>query len=314
MYLHIFITFVPNSKVGHHKNKVIMSRTIVKTTTGYVAPLGEDLVVRRLVANQEIRHVNPFIFLDHFGPSEYAPQRMKKSTGTGAHPHRGFITFTYILNGEFEHRDSIGNHSIVSDGGGQWMVAGSGIVHDEKPSDHFMETGGILEGFQLWINLPAQYKGLTPQYLPLHATDVPEVKLDKDSGTLRVLIGNYLDVASKVPTYHPHHVYDVVLLPGKQANIKVDPNHEGFAFISRGSAKVAGTTLTGSVVGLLSKQGDTISIENTTSDIQHVMLFMAEPLHEPMASYGPFVMNTNAEIQMAVNDYHAGKYGEIQYV
>ena len=104
------------------------------------------------------------------------------------------------------------------------------------------------------------------------------------------------------------------MLPGKQATVTVDHNHEGFAFLSRGSAEVAGTHLQGSVVGLFNNQGDTITIENTTNEIQHVMLFMAEPLHEPMASYGPFVMNTNAEIQMAINDYHAGKYGDIQYV
>lgn len=288
------------------------SRNIIKTTQGNVVPLTPNMNVRRVLPSNEIRYVNPFVFLDHMGPVVQKPSEVFKRRGTGAHPHRGFITFTYLLSGEVEHFDSQGNHGIVGEGGAQWMLAGSGIVHDEGPSEAFTKKGGKMQGLQLWINLPSKFKEMAPDYMPLPSDMVPEVKLG-DNNKLRVLIGEYEDKKSSIPVFSPMFIYHIVLEANTKADISIPSGFDSFVYLPEGQVHVGGKLVEKTTLALLDKSSDFVSLENTSNQKQDIMLYGAEPLNEPIVAHGPFVMNSMEEIYTANEDFHNGKYGEIHY-
>lgn len=268
------------------------------------------MTVRRLLPSTEIHDVNPFVFLDHMGPmtQQPAPQLMG---GTGAHPHRGFITFTYLFSGEVEHSDSRGHRGTVGAGGVQWMLAGSGIIHDEKPSAAFQRTGGVLHGLQLWINVPASHKNDTPLYKPLSANEVPETDLPDNAGRLRVLLGEYNDLVAPIPTFSPMAVYHIKLLPNAAVNIPIPASQRACVFIPSGRLQIGSASLTNTELGLLDQSAEAVTLQNRQDTVQDVVLYRAEPIAEPMVAQGPFVMNTDAEIKQAYSDFNAGKYGVI---
>lgn len=283
---------------------------ITNTSTGHLAPIGPDLTVRRLMPVIGLKQVGPFVFLDHMGPMVQPPG--EQTLGTGSHPHRGFITFTYLFDGELEHYDSRGHHGIVAGGGAQWMKAASGIVHDEGPSAQMMQRGGLLHGVQLWINLPAANKGDTPEYMPLTADKVPVATLPGDEGTIRVLIGRYKGLQSPIPTYSPMLAYHVQAAPGATLSIPLPAQYQVGLFIPGGTIEADFQTLSGPILVVLEGEG-AIQFTNKNATIQDVLLLAGMPLGEPVMMRGPFVMNDTKGIDDAYNDYNAGKYGTINY-
>lgn len=284
-------------------------KSVIKKTHGHLAPLGPDMKVRRVMPTYDVDHVDPFVFLDHMGPVVQKPG--SKSGGTGAHPHKGFCTFTYLLSGEVEHRDSRGHYGVVGPGGVQWMMAASGIVHDEKPSAAFLERGGLLHGFQLWINLPAEQKRAAPQYMPLQTEEIPEVAIG--ASTLRVLIGQFQGKASPIPTYSPMLVYHLRLAAGDEVTIPIDPHFGMAAYVPQHSLTSNGETLADAELGVYGHNGEELHFKNDSDVAVDVLIMGGEPIAEPIIAQGPFVMNTEMEIKAAYQEYMAGAFGEIEY-
>jgi redox-sensitive bicupin YhaK (pirin superfamily) len=286
-----------------------MYKKIIEKTHGQLAPLGTDMKVRRVIPSHEVDDVNPFVFLDHMGPVVH--KSGSKSEGTGAHPHKGFCTFTYLLSGEVEHKDSRKHHGIVGAGGVQWMMAASGIVHDEKPTHTYLAKGGILHGFQLWINLPAKFKNEEPQYYPLQSKDIQEVKIEES--TVRVLIGSFKEATSPIPVFSPMFVYHIQLAGNSEISIPIDAAFNVFAYIPVGETVSNGEKLADAELALFGKDGEAVHFKNETENITDIMLFGGEPIPEPIIAHGPFVMNTEAEIKLAYHEYNIGKYGTIDF-
>jgi redox-sensitive bicupin YhaK (pirin superfamily) len=286
-----------------------MYKKVIEKTYGQLAPLGPDMKVRRVLPSHEVNDVNPFVFLDHMGPVVHKPS--SKSGGTGAHPHKGFCTFTYLLSGEVEHKDSRKHHGIVGAGGVQWMMAASGIVHDEKPTEAYLAKGGILHGFQLWINLPAKYKNAEPQYLPLQSKDIQEVKMGDSN--VRVLIGAFQAATSPIPVFSPMFIYHIQLAANDEISIPVDPSFNVFAYVPVGEVISNGEKMADAELDVFGREGDSIQFKNETKSVVDIMLFGGEPIPEPIVAHGPFVMNTEDEIRLAYHEQNTGKYGKIDF-
>jgi hypothetical protein len=289
-----------------------MNRTISRIVKAVEVPLTPTMIVKRVFPNQSFKNLDPFVFLDHFGPTYHRLGEGGFEKGTGAHPHRGFITFTYMFEGEMEHMDSRGNHSIVTAGGGQWMKAASGIMHDEKPSQAFLEKGGYIHGLQLWINLPAQLKNDTPQYQPLEKDIVPEIILP-DGSLLRVLIGKFGEAISPIPTYSPMSVFHLKIKPNSTIQLPVTEGWHLAAYIPSGAISIDNQLISTGELAVLNKIGDVLILTNNNTEIQNVMIYAGIPIGEPIITYGPFVMDTLEGVQRAYADFQTGKYGEINY-
>lgn len=275
-------------------------------------PLTPEMSVRRPFPGKALKHLDPFVFLDHFGPVIFRPGDRHFSEGTGPHPHRGFITFSYLLDGVMEHADSRGNHGIVGAGGAQWMKAASGILHDEKPSADFLARGGTLHGFQLWINLPASHKGDTPEYRELPANEVPEVLLP-GGAVLRVLIGVYGDAQSPIPTLSPMFNFHLRLPAGQETLVMVPAHWNLFAYLPQDEARFGpeSTPASGGELVIFDTGSDRLRVCNPGEDILDVMLYGGQPIGEPVLASGPFVMDTLPGVQAAYDDFYAGKYGTL---
>jgi redox-sensitive bicupin YhaK (pirin superfamily) len=289
-----------------------MSRKISRVVTAQVAPLTPTMSVKRVFPNQQLKNIDPFVFLDHFGPAFHQSGASAFEEGTGAHPHRGFITFTYLFEGEMEHKDSRGNRSLVAAGGVQWMKAASGIVHDEKPSKAFLDKGGVIHGLQLWINLPAKHKNDTPQYQPLLNEDVPEIR-SSEGNLVRVLIGNYHGQQSPIPTYSPMTVLHVQLAAKNHIELDFTEGWQVAAYLPTGTANLGAdfNAVKDSQVAVFEKTGGSVLLQNPNDMPQDIMIYAGQPIGEPIIAYGPFVMDTIAGVQTAYDDFYAGKYGEI---
>jgi hypothetical protein len=289
-----------------------MQRKIVRIVTAYETPLTPTMTVKRVFPNQSFKNIDPFVFLDHFGPTYHKTGASAFEEGTGAHPHRGFCTFTYLFEGNMEHKDSRGNHSIVEAGGVQWMKAGSGIVHDEKPSKVFLAEGGIMHGLQLWINLPARHKKDPPQYQPLPNDEVPEISFSNGS-LLRLLIGTYGGKTSPIPQYSPMSVCHLKIAPQAQLELSFTEGWHLAAYVPTGAVLlgIENQTVQAGQLAVMDKMGETLTIQNSHADWQDLMLYAGQPIGEPIITYGPFVMDTLAGVQEAYDDFYAGKYGDI---
>lgn len=285
-------------------------KRLIKQTKGYLTNVGPEIKVRRVLPSVEIREMNPFFFLDVMKPLHFEPNSAPEPEGTGAHPHRGFVTFTYLMSGEVEHRDSYGHKGVVSAGGGQWMKAGSGIIHDERPTSAFLQRGGIQQGFQLWINLPKAHKEDKPAYMPLLSEEIPELALD--GGLMRILIGSYGGQTSKIPTYTPMALYHIRLDAGQSIKLDIPHDWDTSVYIESGKLQFADTIIEGPKLGLLSTGGDFVA-ENLTDETADFFVFTGQRLEEPIAAHGPFVMNDEPGLVRAYNDFYAGKYGDIDY-
>lgn len=253
---------------------------------------GAGVTVHRSIGTQSLRHLDPFLMLDHFGsdnPNEYI-------AGFPAHPHRGFITFTYMLDGHMEHRDSMGNRGELDSGGVQWMKAASGVIHSEMPR----QVDGLLRGFQLWINLPAAEKMSDPAYQEFPANKIPEV--ETAGIKVRVLAGEYQGQTGVIKDLNTQVCYlDVRLEAQASFQLAVPKEHQGFIYVFEGNATSQSQVLPLHSLAVLG-QGDAVAVTAGESGVRFILV-MGKPLGEPIVQYGPFVMTTREEIGQAMADY-----------
>lgn len=290
-----------------------MKTKIRYATLGHRADIG-SMIIYRMVSNKYVETVGPFVFLDHIVPIQHSPDEDRKEVnGTGAHPHRGIATLTYLLKGEGDHNDSRGHHAIVRSGGAQWMKAGNGIIHDEVVNVDPETRDNITHGFQFWVNLPAKNKAEPPQYIPVQANEIAVKQLADNSGWLKVVAGEYEGLTSKIPAYLKQFIFHVHLEAGKSFTLETDKGQEYAALVALGTIVINDNeSETNELIGFEQEQG-TIKIQNKTTEPADIILFGGEPYTEPIVAAGPFVMNTEHEISQAYNDFYAGKYGEIKY-
>lgn len=289
-----------------------MKKQINLSTKGFRADIGH-LTIYRIIPNRYVNAVGPFVFLDHLAPTMHDINEQVKKDGTGAHPHRGIATLTYILNGEDEHFDSKGNYAKVNSGGIQWMKAGNGIIHDENLNVD-PTTGSLLtHGFQFWINLPSVNKAEAPDYMAIQSHEVPVKELEGNKGWLKVIVGSYDSLDSKIPNYSRQFIYHVYLKSGKDFTIETEDGLEYAVFLPENNAVINGSEFhAGEFVDFDRKEGS-IEIHNPSSTDIDLLLFGGEQYKEPIVAEGPFVMNSKAEITQAYRDFFNGKYGKIAY-
>jgi len=277
------------------------------STQGQRADIG-DLVIYRMLANRYADAVGSFVFLDHIVPRI---QTKINKEGTGAHPHRGIATLTYILNGEDEHFDSAGNYARVHSGGVQWMKAGNGIIHDETLNYDSQTDSKLVHALQFWINLPSNIKAEKPAYLAIQSDEVPQKRLPNDGGWIKVIVGNYEDLASKIPNYSEQFLYHIHVEAGKNFTISIDEKIEVAAFLPSKNTMLNDTEFQAGDFIEFDRNAGEIVIENKLQEATDIMLFGGESYTEPIVAEGPFVMNSSSEIAEAYRDFYAGKYGKV---
>jgi redox-sensitive bicupin YhaK (pirin superfamily) len=272
--------------------------------------VGDGFPVRTLFAyNAQGNDISPFLMLD-YGQGEFPPTEERR--GVGEHPHRGFETVTIVYEGSVEHRDSGGGGGAITRGDVQWMTAASGVVHEEFHGREFAKSGGPFEMAQLWVNLPAKDKMTTPRYQEVLDKDIPKLTLPNNAGTVRVIAGDYNGNRGPAKTYSRLNVWDVRLLPGGVADFAVEDGDTVILPIFGGTVRVNGTeTVQAAEAALFEQSGTSFHVENTGTDEVKVLFLSGAPLNEPIAGYGPFVMNTQEEIYQAIKDYQSGKMGHL---
>ena len=264
-----------------------------------------DLVTRRPLPGPGIDQLDPFLFLNHHGPQTYPPNN--RGLPFGPHPHRGFETVTFILEGELSHLDSGGHESVIGAGGVQWMTAGSGLVHAELSPASFKAKGGPLEILQLWVNLPSRLKMTTPNYLGLQGDQIPKAQVD--GATIEVLSGVFAGVEGPFPSLIGIEMGVVRLPSGGSLTVPVAEGRSVFLYVVSGEIAIGGQAAPAWNLVELQDDGDAVAF--TSADGAVVVLGHAEPLGEPVFAHGPFVMNTREEIVQAITDYNAGKFGTV---
>ncbi|HVV20629.1 MAG TPA: pirin family protein [Pseudonocardiaceae bacterium] len=275
---------------------------------------GEGFPVRRTMAGIRYEYLDPFIMMDHMGEVDYEAGEPK---GTNWHPHRGFETVTYLVEGQFVHQDSHGGGGVITEGATQWMTAGSGLLHIETPPEDLVEKGGLFHGFQLWVNLPAKDKFLAPKYQPLEASQVL-LLASADAGTLlRVIAGDVDGHVGPGSTFTPITLLHASVAAGAQLSLPWQPEYNALAYVMAGSGTV-GPKAEPIHAGQLAVfgNGDRLTItadakqDSRTSSLE-VILLGGRPIREPMAHYGPFVMNSREELVQALEDYQSGRLGVV---
>ena len=274
--------------------------------------VGDGFPVRSLFSYDGLgAQLSPFLLLDYAGPADFAPA--ERPRGVGEHPHRGFETVTIVYQGEVEHRDSAGNGGRIGPGDVQWMTAAGGLMHEEFHSQRFTREGGTMEMAQLWVNLPAKDKMSAPHYQPIVAADIPNVELPDEAGRVRVIAGAFDGHRGPAKTFTPIDVYDVSLRAGKAATFNLPDGHTAAIALLRGAIDVNGTNkASGPSIVQLEREGSEMRVD-ATQDAAFLVLSGA-PLDEPIAGYGPFVMNTREEIMTAIRDLQQGRFGQLATV
>ncbi len=264
-----------------------------------------DLITYRAMPNHHIamNQLDPFLFLNHHGWQLYPPHN--NGLPFGPHPHRGFETVTFILEGDLMHKDSSGPSSIIKEGGVQWMTAGSGLMHAEVSSQEFKEKGGPLEILQLWVNLPAKYKMTPPKYTGLQKEELPVVSWDDGKVTAQIVSGNWGNTEGPFKPLTDIHLTGIHFKTDGRFSINVPVNQTVFLYVVKGELLVNGESVSMHHLVQFSHEGTMIEIKALTDAM--ILFGYATPFHEPFAAYGPFVMNTQEEI---IEDYHGGKFGE----
>lgn len=278
------------------------------STKGSSAAVG-SLSIQRILPNRYANKVGPFVFLDYVAP---VIKDTRTHNGIGAHPHRGIATLTYILQGEVEHFDSAGNEAIIHSGGAQWMKAGNGIIHDENLNYDSQTESKFIQGFQFWINLPAKNKAEKPAHIAIQANEIPKKGLPNKSGWLKVIVGNYEELSSKIPNYSKQFLYHIQLEAGKNLSIEIENAIEVAAFLPTQNAVLNDTEFQKGEFVEFDRSAGEIEIKNTSLTTIDILLFGGEEYKEPVVAEGPFVMNSQAEIANAYRDFYAGNYGEIK--
>jgi len=279
---------------------------MTRTVRALHAPVREDigdLVTRRPLPGQTAANIDPFLFLNHHGPQTYAPHN--NGLPFGPHPHRGFETVTFIVEGELAHHDSTGHSSVIGPGGVQWMTAGSGIVHAEVSPRDFKERGGPMEILQLWVNLPARLKFTPPEYQGLQAADIPAIALD--GATLNLIAGEFNGQRGPVKSITGHLVTTVSLKPGARVTLSAPHDRSVFFYVVRGAVRASEVEVPQWRLAEFNGDGNSINVEAMQDSL--LLFGHGGPINEPIFAHGPFVMNTRDEIVQAIQDYQAGKFG-----
>lgn len=273
---------------------------------------GEGMIVHRPFPVPGIDQIDPFLLLDELGPVQVAAGAAK---GAPDHPHRGFETVSYILAGELEHEDSVGNPGVLRAGDVQWMTAGAGVVHSEMPSRRFQEEGGELHGFQIWVNLPAADKLVAPRYQEVPAASIPDVSLDGGRASVKVIAGEVEGVPGAMATHTPIAYLHVVVEPGGSVELPLDPTWNALVYGFGGAATVGtrGDVVHPRQLAALHRDGDhvVLAVAAGAPESFSGLVLAGEPIAEPMVRYGPFVMNTRRQIMEAMDDYESGRLGTI---
>ncbi len=272
-------------------------RTVERLITGQPTSDGAGVKLTRVLTQDLQRRLDPFLMLDAFGSDSAADY----IAGFPDHPHRGFETVTYMLAGRMRHRDSAGNEGLLQSGGVQWMTAGRGVIHSELPE----QSEGLMEGFQLWLNLPARDKMQPPWYRDIQSAELPE--WHDDGVTVRVLVGASHGVAGAVQREGTQALYlDIHLEAGAVFEQPLPAAHNAFVYVYRGAVQIGAQAVPQQRMAILANSGDRVRA-TAAADGARLLLIAGQPLKEPIAQYGPFVMNTQAEIRQAVEDFRAGR-------
>lgn len=284
-------------------------RTVSKIVQSHKTLEGAGFVVHRAFPIHGLNAPDPFLLLDEMGPEDLKPGEAK---GAPDHPHRGFETVTYMLEGRMNHKDSNGNKGSIGPGDVQWMTAGSGVIHSEMPSPEIIQKGGRMHGFQLWVNLPKRDKMIKPYYQEMLSEKIPMVQ--KDGVKVKVIAGASLGKSAVIATKTPIVYLHVMLEPRAPFDQIIPENYNVVAYV------ISGTILIGSDKTakqhqsvLFNNEGSRISISASADTSADFLLIGGVPLNEPIARYGPFVMNTETEIQQAIDDYNQGRLGSIDF-
>ena len=272
-----------------------MKRKIKKIIEGIDTSDGAGVKLRRIIGGPDLNMLDPFLLFDEFGsenPDDYI-------AGFPPHPHRGFETITYMLNGKFRHKDSAGNEGLLTDGSVQWMTAGRGVIHSEMPE----KTDGLARGFQLWLNLPKKLKMIDPSYNDIPSHNIPEVNID--GGKVRIISGTYKGIEGPGLPHTGMCYFDVILNPSKGIDISLDNFWNTFIYVYSGEAIIENETIQKGQLAVLSEKG-LLNFTSNKKSILKCIVISGEPLNEPVARGGPFVMNTKEEVLKAFNDYQQG--------
>ena len=290
-----------------------MERSVARLVDSERTLEGGGFPVRRPFPTRELMQVDPFLLLDHLGPVRWGP-----GAGIGApdHPHRGFETVTYLLSGEMQHKDSAGHAGRLTPGDVQWMTAGAGVVHSELPSDAFMRDGGVMHGFQIWVNLPARDKMIRPRYQEIPAARIPRAASSDGKVEVRVIAGQAMGVSAVIETRTPIVFLHYSLAPGGAARQEIPSEYRALVYLVSGDARVgAPARLVREGQMALLGSGDTLSlaVDPGSAATAELLVLGGVPLNEPVARYGPFVMNTRDEIMQAMRDFQEGRMGRIDF-
>ncbi len=297
--------------MSHHET---IETAATKDIVGIYQPgsthmVGDGFPVRNLFPSNDLdREVSPFLMLDYAGPRYFTPTDHPR--GVGEHPHRGFETVTIVYEGVVAHRDSAGNAGVIGLGDVQWMTAASGIVHEEFHEKEFAKKGGTLHAIQLWVNLPRASKMSAPSYQTILNADIPSIDLDGGAGRVRVIAGSFLGHRGPARTFTPIELYDLQLKAGTSVSLKLPDGHNASLLVLQGGASVNGGQVAGEAELIVcTRNGSQITV--AAHEDSRVLVMAGEPIEEPIARYGPFVMNTRAELMQAAQDYQAGKMGHL---
>jgi len=270
--------------------------------------VGDGFPVRTFFSYGDGPAISPFLLLDYAGPTRF--EAAAQPRGVGPHPHRGFETVTVVYQGEVEHRDSAGHGGTIGPGDVQWMTAASGVVHEEMHGRAFTRSGGTLEMVQLWVNLPAKDKMSPPRYQDLLDVQIPNVQLENDAGTLRVIAGAFRGTQGPAHTVTPIELWDVRLRAGQAAQLPLPAGHTAMLLVQDGALRIGATTVEAPQLAWLDRDGDSVHLEAPAADAR-LLLLAGQPIVEPVVGYGPFVMNSKAEIGQAIEDFESGKMGRL---
>ncbi len=284
-------------------------REVISVTTGPSGLEGEGFPVRRAFAGVDLARLDPFVHMDQMGEVDYGPGEPK---GTPWHPHRGFETVTYMIDGTIRHQDSNGGGGLITDGDTQWMTAGGGILHIEAPPEELVVSGGLFHGIQLWVNLPARLKMTQPRYQDIRAGQVALLSSPDGGALLRVIAGTFGGHAGPGVTHTPISLVHATVSAGARVRLPWRADFNALAYVLAGSGSV-GTEKRPVRMGQLAVfgSGDFVTLSAGARESMDVLLLGGEPIREPVAAYGPFVMNTREELVQAFEDYQAGRLGSI---
>lgn len=289
-------------------------RDVRRVVTAHTQLEGAGFTVHRPFPSAELRHADPFLLLDQMGPTAYEPYQAK---GAPWHPHRGFETVTYMLDGTMVHHDSNAGGGVISEGDTQWMTAGSGMLHDELPAEELVISGGLFHGVQLWVNLPRRLKMADPRYQDLRASELTLVSSHDGASVVRIIAGSLSEFTGPGSTYTPISYAHASLSPGAQLETLWPQHFSALVYVLFGSGSVgAERRPVGSCQLAVFGPGDALTVtaderqDTTTGDLE-VLLLGGEPIGEPVVAHGPFVMNTREEIRQAIEDFEAGRMGTI---